>query len=79
MNNMNNMNGSMNKQQGAALIVGLVVLLIMTLLGVSSMSATTTELRIANNLQTKNHVFQAAETVAALVADSKPTNPKAAS
>jgi type IV pilus assembly protein PilX len=59
-----------NKQQGAALVVGLIVLLIMTILGVASMSATTTELKIANNLQTKNFAFQAAETATVAISDT---------
>jgi len=51
---------TMNNQQGAALIVGMIVLLVMTLLGVSTMSSMTTELRIANNSQTHNKAFQIA-------------------
>lgn len=52
-----------SKQNGAALVVGLVVLLIMTLLGVSSMSVTTTELKMASNNQNRNTGFQAAAQV----------------
>ena len=48
------------RQGGAALVVGMVVLLIMTLLGISSMSRTTTELKMASNAQTHNSGFQAA-------------------
>ncbi|MDH5765172.1 MAG: PilX N-terminal domain-containing pilus assembly protein [Gammaproteobacteria bacterium] len=48
------------KQNGAALVVGMVVLLIMTLLGISSMGRTTTELKMATNAQTHNSAFQAA-------------------
>lgn len=55
------MPNSRRHQSGAALLVGLIVLLIMTLLGVTTMSATTTELKIANNLQTNNIAWQAAE------------------
>lgn len=51
---------SLHQQQGTALIVGLVVLLVMTMLGVASMGSMTTELRIANNTQTHQVAFQAA-------------------
>lgn len=53
------------RQQGAALVVGLVVLLVMTMLGISGMSATTSQLRMANNLQTHQVAFQATETISA--------------
>lgn len=63
-----------SKQQGAALVVGLIVLLIMTLLGVSSMGSATLELKMANNLQTHNYAFQAAQSTAALITDSASAN-----
>ncbi|MBI3187296.1 MAG: hypothetical protein HYZ31_05400 [Gammaproteobacteria bacterium] len=66
------MSNTRRNQEGAALLVGLIVLLIMTLLGVTSMSVTTTELKIANNLQTNNIAWQAAETVISRVAQSEP-------
>lgn len=50
-------------QRGAALIVGLIVLLVMTLIGVSSLSLTTTELKMAGNLQSYDISFQAADAV----------------
>lgn len=50
-------------QNGAALVVGMLVLLVMTLLGISSMSTTTTELKMASNNQNRNTGFQAAEAV----------------
>ena len=61
------------QQQGAALVVGLIVLLIMTLLGISSMSASTAELKMASNLQTQDTGFQAVETAIELVLDGAPT------
>lgn len=65
---------SKHKQSGAALVVGLIILLIMTLLGVSSMSATTTELKIANNLQTSNAAWQAAEAAIQNIAQPNPAS-----
>lgn len=48
------------KQKGVALVVGLVMLLVLTIMGVSSMSNTTIELKVACNYQTHNDAFQAA-------------------
>jgi len=48
------------KQEGAALVVGLVMLLVMTLIGVTSMQQTRTELKIANNIKNHSDAFQTA-------------------
>ena len=50
------------RQQGAALIVGLLLLVVITILAVSGMNTATTELAMARNDQTYENVFQAAET-----------------
>jgi len=50
------------KQQGAALIVGLILLVIITVLAVSGMNTATTELAMARNDQNYENAFQAAET-----------------
>lgn len=49
-------------QQGAALVIGLLLLVVITILAVSGMSTATTELAMARNDQTYENVFQAAET-----------------
>jgi len=51
-----------NKQQGAALIVGLVLLVVITVLAISGMNTATTELAMARNDQNYEFAFQAAET-----------------
>ncbi|MBN1238036.1 MAG: hypothetical protein JXB36_06015 [Gammaproteobacteria bacterium] len=51
----------LRRQRGAALMVSLVLLLIMTLLGVTSMRTTTLQERMAGNLRDNNLAFQAAE------------------
>lgn len=51
-----------SRESGAALFVGLVLLLVMTVLGVSGMSTATLELAMANNTQAQQDAFQAAET-----------------
>lgn len=48
-------------QNGAALITALVMLVILTMLGLSSMSTNTMEERMAANSQESNRAFQAAE------------------
>jgi len=49
------------KQQGVVLVTALVFLVILTLLGISSMSTNTLEERMAANVQDINRAFQAAE------------------
>lgn len=50
------------KQGGAALVVGLVLLVVVTVLAISGMNTATTELAIARNDQNLENAFQAAET-----------------
>ncbi len=50
------------RQQGAVLIVGLLLLVVITVLAVSGMNTATTELAMARNDQTYENAFQAAET-----------------
>lgn len=50
------------RQQGAALIVGLILLVVVTVLAISGMNTATTELAIARNDQNYENAFQAAET-----------------
>jgi type IV pilus assembly protein PilX len=51
-----------NKQQGAALVVGLILLVVITILAISGMSTATTELAMARNDQKYENACQAAET-----------------
>lgn len=50
------------KQKGAALVVGLVLLVVVTVLAISGMNTATTELAMARNKQNYENAFQAAET-----------------
>ena len=50
------------KQNGAALVVGLVLLVVVTVLAVSGMNTATTELAMARNNQNYENAFQAADT-----------------
>jgi len=54
---------SMPKRQGgAALVVGLILLVVVTVLAISGMNTATTELAMARNDQNYENAFQAAET-----------------
>jgi len=50
-----------NRQQGAALVVGLMLLVVITVLAISGMNTATTELAMARNDQAYEDAFQAAE------------------
>ena len=52
---------SMQQQQGAVLIISLVLLLIITMVGISGTATTGLEEKMAANWQFKNLVFQAAD------------------
>ena len=49
------------RQRGAALVIGLVLLLVMTLLGITGLSSSTFDLAMAGNSQNAQSSFQAAE------------------
>lgn len=51
-----------NNQQGAALVVGLIMLVVISVLAISGMNTATTELAMARNDQNYENAFQAAET-----------------
>ena len=50
------------KQHGAALVIGLILMVVMTVLAISGMNTATTELAMARNDQNYENAFQAAET-----------------
>lgn len=52
---------SPRRQSGAALVIGLILLMVLTVLGVSGMSTSTLELVMADNMQRGQYVFQAGE------------------
>ena len=49
------------RQTGAALVIGLILLLVLTLLAVSGMNTASTELRMAANEQFRKRAFEASE------------------
>jgi type IV pilus assembly protein PilX len=53
---------SIRTQNGAALVVGLILLVVITVLAISGMNTATTELAMARNDQNHENAFQAAET-----------------
>src|SRR3569832_2459392 len=52
---------SPHRQAGAVLIVSLLMLLIMTLLGITAMNSTTLEEKMAGNMRDRNTAMQASE------------------
>jgi type IV pilus assembly protein PilX len=57
----NNARPPRGNQRGAVLVVGLILLMVLTVLGVSSMNTATLELAMAGNTQYHQQAFQAAE------------------
>ncbi|MGH8242991.1 MAG: PilX N-terminal domain-containing pilus assembly protein, partial [Steroidobacteraceae bacterium] len=49
------------RQNGAALVIGLVLLVVLTILAVSGVFGATMEMRMAANAQLQERAFQAAE------------------
>lgn len=58
---MNKADPAGRRQQGAALIVSLVLLMVLTLLAISTMRTAALELLMAGNAQYREHAFQLAE------------------
>ncbi len=54
---------TIDRQHGAALVVSLILLLILTVLGVASMSSATVGLAMAGNAQFQNRAFEAADSM----------------
>jgi type IV pilus assembly protein PilX len=50
------------RQGGAALVVGMILLMVLTLLAISGMNSATLELQMAGNAQYTENAFQASET-----------------
>ena len=65
---------NLDKQQGAVLVMALVMLTVLTLIGVSSMSSSTLELKVAGNTQQHDTAFQAAQTLIDITASDDPVN-----
>jgi type IV pilus assembly protein PilX len=67
-----------SRQRGAALVIGLLLLVILTLLAISGMNTASLELVIAGNGQYRQNAFQAAETGIAQALSTGNFNPQAA-
>ncbi len=59
---MRNIHRPGKRQRGAALFVGLIIMLVLTILGITIMQVVTQQERMARNLVNKTIAFQAAET-----------------
>jgi len=63
------------KQSGVVLVMALVMLAVLTLIGVSSMSSSTLEMKVASNMQQHNVAFQGAQSRLAFAASEDISNP----
>jgi len=63
------------RQTGMVLIMALLMLMVLTLIGVSSMSSSSLEMKIASNMQQRNIAFQAAQSRLAFAASQDTSNP----
>jgi type IV pilus assembly protein PilX len=64
------------KQQGAALVIGLVLLVVLTLLAVTGMNTASSELLMAGNEQYRQNAFQASEAGIEQALSDLPTVPQ---
>ncbi|MEJ2108265.1 MAG: PilX N-terminal domain-containing pilus assembly protein [Acidiferrobacteraceae bacterium] len=48
-------------QEGAVLVIGLIILVVMTILGITAMQSTVVEEKMAGNFKDKDVAFRAAE------------------
>ena len=65
---------NLNTQHGAVLVMALVMLTVLTLIGVSSMTSSTLELKVAGNTQQHDTAFQAAQPLIDITASEDPLN-----
>ena len=70
---------SRQNQRGAALVMALAVLVLLTILGISAMKSSTLEYRMATSIQDKSTAFQAAESALSESMASVALNPNQAS
>ncbi|MDH5711418.1 MAG: pilus assembly PilX N-terminal domain-containing protein [Gammaproteobacteria bacterium] len=62
-------------QSGLVLVVALIILVVLTLIGISSMSSSTLEMKVAGNMQQHTVAFQAAQSRLAFAMADDPVNP----
>lgn len=66
---------SPGKQSGAALIVSLIILAVVTILGITSMQSSNTELKLAASLRDRGIAFEAAEAALAVIEENLANDP----
>jgi type IV pilus assembly protein PilX len=64
-----------NRQKGAVLVISLIMLLLLTLIGTSSMQTSSLEEKMAGNIRDEDLAFQAAETALRVAEATILTNP----
>lgn len=63
------------QQSGAALIVSLIILAVVTILGITSMQGSNTELKLAASMRDRGVAFEAAEAALAIIEEQLAVNP----
>lgn len=63
------------KQTGVALVMALVMLIALTLIGISSMNSSTTEMKVSSNMKHRNVAFQGAQARLAFAGQQDVLNP----
>lgn len=76
---MKMLHSNKNSQQGATLVVSLVMLVVLTLLVISSMRSSNSNLRIAGNMQLQEEVISAAQQATEMIISNNFTTTPAAS
>jgi type IV pilus assembly protein PilX len=71
------LHGNLSRQSGTALIVSLIILAVVTLLGVTSMQSSNTELKLAASQRDRGIAFEAAEAALAIAEKNLADNPPA--
>jgi Tfp pilus assembly protein PilX len=64
-----------HSQNGAVLVMALVLLTVMTLIGVASMTGSSMQMRVASNMQQHNIAFQAAQSRVQYILNQPPGTP----
>lgn len=66
---------SPQKQTGVVLVMALVMLIVLTLIGITSMNNSTMEMKVSSNMKQRNMSFQAAQARLAFASSDDPSNP----
>lgn len=69
------LSSSRSKQNGAALIVSLIILAVVTILGITNMQSSNTELKLTASMRDRGVAFEAAEAALAIIEENLANDP----